>query len=258
MAAAGAAVAAAAREGSRLVVLPEYVLLRASRPSACGSSRSPWTGRASTRSGGWPARPACASSATCRVWGNRARGAAPGESPIFDTTVVVAPDGELLTAYDKTHLFDREKAVFTPGAALEPPFVWARRALRRARAASTSSFRSRRARSRSGAPSACWCRAPTCSRGDSTTAPTCAHARSRTTPSSPTPTPSDPRPATCSREAAAWWTRSAGSSATPAVTRPSCWGGPRPQGRGRVAGSGGLPRRAAAGAVRLTPVSRRA
>ncbi len=43
---------------------------------------------------------------------------------IFDTTIVLAPDGELLTVYDKTHLFDREKTVFTPGAALEPPFVW--------------------------------------------------------------------------------------------------------------------------------------
>ena len=43
---------------------------------------------------------------------------------IFDTTVVLAPDGELLTVYDKTHLFDRERTVFTPGAALEPPFAW--------------------------------------------------------------------------------------------------------------------------------------
>ena len=48
----------------------------------------------------------------------------PRPTAIFDTTVVLAPDGELLTAYDKTHLFDRESAVFTPGAALEPPFVF--------------------------------------------------------------------------------------------------------------------------------------
>ena len=56
--------------------------------------------------------------------GPAGRGAAPGEPPVFDTTVVVAPDGELLTVYDKTHLFDREQTVFTPGAALEPPFAW--------------------------------------------------------------------------------------------------------------------------------------
>jgi (R)-amidase len=47
-----------------------------------------------------------------------------GPAGIYDTTVVLAPDGELLTAYDKTHLFDREKEVFTPGAALEPPFAF--------------------------------------------------------------------------------------------------------------------------------------
>jgi (R)-amidase len=30
----------------------------------------------------------------------------------------------LVSVYDKTHLFDREKTVFTPGAALESPFAW--------------------------------------------------------------------------------------------------------------------------------------
>jgi len=43
---------------------------------------------------------------------------------VFDTTVVLAPDGELLSVYDKTHLFDRERGVFTPGAALQDPFVF--------------------------------------------------------------------------------------------------------------------------------------
>ena len=43
---------------------------------------------------------------------------------VFDTTVVVAPDGALLSVYDKTHLYDREQAVFAPGAALEPPFTF--------------------------------------------------------------------------------------------------------------------------------------
>jgi (R)-amidase len=41
---------------------------------------------------------------------------------VFDTTVVLAPDGEVLTVYDKTHLFDRERDVFSPGAALRDPF----------------------------------------------------------------------------------------------------------------------------------------
>ena len=30
----------------------------------------------------------------------------------------------MLAVYDKTHLFDREKSVFTPGAVLEQPFAW--------------------------------------------------------------------------------------------------------------------------------------
>jgi (R)-amidase len=57
--------------------------------------------------------------------GDLGEAAPPGPAaPVFDTTVVLAPDGELLSVYDKTHLFDREKAVFTPGAALAPPFAW--------------------------------------------------------------------------------------------------------------------------------------
>jgi predicted amidohydrolase len=47
------------------------------------------------------------------------------ENPVFDTTVVIAPSGELLTVYDKTHLFDREREAFTPGAELQPPFAFA-------------------------------------------------------------------------------------------------------------------------------------
>jgi predicted amidohydrolase len=57
--------------------------------------------------------------------GEPGEGAAPdGGPPVFDTTVVIAPDGETLSVYDKTHLFDRERAVFAPGAALQPPFSW--------------------------------------------------------------------------------------------------------------------------------------
>ena len=39
----------------------------ASRPSACASSRSLWTGRVSRPFAGWPARRACASSPVCRA-----------------------------------------------------------------------------------------------------------------------------------------------------------------------------------------------
>jgi (R)-amidase len=120
LAAAGAAVAAAARAGARLVVLPEYVLtgfpadrMRELAEPLDGPSLAAF-GRMAGEAG------------LCLVAGLPRLGApsAGGEAAIHDTTVVIAPDGELLTAYDKTHLFDREKAVFTPGAALEPPFVW--------------------------------------------------------------------------------------------------------------------------------------
>ncbi len=115
LAAAGAAVAAAAREGARLVVLPEYVLtgFPAERMRELAEPLDGPSVAAFRRMAG--------EAGVCLVAGLPRLGAATG---IFDTTVVLAPDGELLTAYDKTHLFDREKTVFTPGAALEPPFVW--------------------------------------------------------------------------------------------------------------------------------------
>jgi (R)-amidase len=132
LAAAGAAVAAAAREGARLVVLPEYVLtgfpaarMRQLAEPLDGPSLEAFRGMAGEAGvclvAGLPRLGAAA--------GAGQRGAAAGGEPraatrIFDTTVVLAPDGELLTVYDKTHLFDREKDVFTPGAALEPPFTW--------------------------------------------------------------------------------------------------------------------------------------
>lgn len=43
---------------------------------------------------------------------------------ILNTTVVLGPGGELLATYDKTHLFDREKTVFTPGATLDGVFTY--------------------------------------------------------------------------------------------------------------------------------------
>jgi (R)-amidase len=41
---------------------------------------------------------------------------------VFNTTIAVDPGGELLAAYDKTHLYDREKTAFTPGASLDGLF----------------------------------------------------------------------------------------------------------------------------------------
>ncbi len=43
---------------------------------------------------------------------------------ILNTTLVFDPAGELLAAYDKTHLYDKEKTVFTPGAALDGLFTY--------------------------------------------------------------------------------------------------------------------------------------
>ena len=132
LAAAGEAVAAAARSGADLVILPEYALTGfpaermrelaepldgpsfaafrelAARAGVCLVAGLPRLGASAE---GGPAAPAAS--------------AAPAAPPIFDTTVVIAPDGDLLTVYDKTHLFDRERAVFTPGAALQPPFEYA-------------------------------------------------------------------------------------------------------------------------------------
>jgi (R)-amidase len=115
LAAAGAAVAAASRGGAVLVVLPEYALtgfpaerMRELAEPLDGPALSAFSELA--RGAG-----------VCLVAG-LPRLAAGGE--VFDTTVVLAPDGELLTAYDKTHLFDRERDVFTPGVALEDPFTF--------------------------------------------------------------------------------------------------------------------------------------
>ena len=124
LAAAGAAVAAAAQAGAHLVVLPEYALtgFPAERMRELAEPLEGPSLEAFQRLAG--------EAGVCLVAGLPRLGA-PGEAaspdggaPVFDTTVVVAPDGALLSVYDKTHLFDRERAVFAPGAALQPPFSW--------------------------------------------------------------------------------------------------------------------------------------
>lgn len=122
LAAAGAAVAAAAGEGARLVVLPEYAL--AGFPAArMRELAEPLEGPSLDAF-----RRMAGENGVCLVAGLPRRGepgetgSPGGEPPVFDTTVAVAPDGELLTVYDKTHLFDREQAVFAAGAALQDPF----------------------------------------------------------------------------------------------------------------------------------------
>ena len=145
--AAGEAVAAAAGAGARLVVLPEYVLtgfpaerMRELAEPLDGPSLAAFRRMAAASdvclvanlprlSDPVDARHAAPASdaiddATDDTTHDTIHGATHGATVMYDTTVVLAPDGELLTAYDKTHLFDREKAVFTPGAALEPPFVF--------------------------------------------------------------------------------------------------------------------------------------
>ena len=135
LAAAGAAVAAASREGARLVVLPEYVLtgfpaerMRELAEPLDGASVAAFRRMAGEAGvclvANLPRLGDPADAGHVAAVDGATPGATPDATGIFDTTVVLAPDGELLTAYDKTHLFDREKMVFTPGAALEPPFVW--------------------------------------------------------------------------------------------------------------------------------------
>ena len=148
LAAAGAAVAAAAREGARLVVLPEYVLtafpaerMRELAEPLDGPSLGAFRRMAGEAGVCLVANLPRRDDPAAARHGGAADGAThdatrdatvtPPETDaihdatrIYDTTVVLAPDGALLTAYDKTHLFDREKAVFTPGAALEAPFAW--------------------------------------------------------------------------------------------------------------------------------------
>lgn len=124
LAAAGAAVAAAERAGADVVVLPEYALT-GFPAERMGELAEPLQGPSLAAF-----RELTAEAGVCLVAGLPRQGGA-GEGtgptagpPVFDTTVVLAPDGELLTVYDKTHLFDRERAVFTPGAALQNPFTF--------------------------------------------------------------------------------------------------------------------------------------
>ncbi len=147
LAAAGAAVAAAAREGARLVVLPEYVLtgfpaerMRELAEPLDGPSVAAFRRMAGEAGvclvANLPRRDDPAAARHGAAAGGATHGAIDDASNgathdathdatrIYDTTVVLAPDGALLTVYDKTHLFDREKAVFAPGAALEAPFAW--------------------------------------------------------------------------------------------------------------------------------------
>ena len=130
LAAAGAAVAAAAQAGAHLVVLPEYALtgFPAERMRELAEPLEGPSLDAFRRLAG--------EAGVCLVAGLPRLGEAgeaslevppaspDGGAPVFDTTVVLAPDGALLSVYDKTHLFDRERAVFAAGAALQPPFSW--------------------------------------------------------------------------------------------------------------------------------------
>jgi predicted amidohydrolase len=120
LAAAGEAVAAAARAAAHVVVLPEYVLtgFPAERMTTLAE---PLDGPSVASFRGMAAAAGVLLVAGLPRLGVAEAGAA---IPIYDTTVVIAPDGELLNVYDKTHLFDREKAVFTPGAAFAPPFAF--------------------------------------------------------------------------------------------------------------------------------------
>ena len=115
LAAAGEAVAAAARAGAHLVVLPEYVLagFPAERMAELAEPLDGPSVAAFRRMAG--------EAGVALVAGLPRRGDA---GDVFDTTIVIAPDGALLSAYDKTHLYDREQAVFARGAALEPPFAF--------------------------------------------------------------------------------------------------------------------------------------
>jgi (R)-amidase len=124
LAAAGAAVTAAAQEGAQLVVLPEYALagFPAERMRELAEPLEGPSLEAFRRLAGEAG--VCLVAGLPRL-GEPGEAASPdGGAPMFDTTVVVAAGGELLSVYDKTHLFDRERAVFAPGAALQPPFRW--------------------------------------------------------------------------------------------------------------------------------------
>jgi predicted amidohydrolase len=116
LAAAGEAVTAAAASGAGLVVLPEYVLAGFPAERMCELAE-PLDGPSVAAF-----RELAVRAAVCLVAGLPRLGSA-GE--VYDTTVVIGPGGELLTVYDKTHLFDRERSVFAPGAALEEPFAFA-------------------------------------------------------------------------------------------------------------------------------------
>jgi predicted amidohydrolase len=116
LAAAGEAVAAATDAGAGLVVLPEYTLA-GFPPEQMHDLAEPLDGPSLSAF-----RDQAVRAGVCLVAGLPRLDES---GRVYDTTVAIAPGGDLLTVYDKTHLFDRERAVFTPGAALQPPFEYA-------------------------------------------------------------------------------------------------------------------------------------
>ncbi|MBT2398792.1 carbon-nitrogen hydrolase family protein [Streptomyces sp. ISL-100] len=62
-----------------------------------------------------PVLAACRETATAAVINCAARSADGGERPTI-ASFVFGPDGGLLTRYDKQHLYEQEREVFTPGA----------------------------------------------------------------------------------------------------------------------------------------------
>ena len=205
---------------------------RASRRSGCASSRSRSTGRASRRSGAWPARPACASSRTCRVSAIPPRGGRRRLAPRRGAGRMTPPhlrhhrrpragrraphrlrqDAPLRPREDGVHAGRRARAAVRVGRrALRRPLLLRHRA---ARAGAHARAPRRPVPARPQRQHGAVGRVPSRLRALARAREPCLRRLRQRRRGRP--------PATSSRAAAAWSTRSAGSSATPAATRPWC------------------------------------
>jgi len=113
LAAAGRAVAEAARQRADCVLLPEMLPSGFVEGALVAEVADPW-----------PGRTVAALAALARDHGVAlctSLAEAGPDGRVYNTAVLLAPDGAVLATYRKTHLFDAERRVYTPGDGLIEP-----------------------------------------------------------------------------------------------------------------------------------------
>lgn len=107
------AVVEAAHRGADCVLLPELHLTGFVERDALPAVAEPWPGRTLGR--------LIEQAASHQMALSTSFAEAGGDGRFYNTAVLAGTDGRILASYRKTHLFDTERRIYTPGEELVPP-----------------------------------------------------------------------------------------------------------------------------------------